>query len=174
MPFIRNKRIKGKKYAYLVENTWTTKGPRQKVTKYLGQVIEFQIEAEPYTSTLENPEEFLREKSFKEIVKNTVKYELSRREFKESNEGFSKGDIKISKDYKVTINGKNAVLQMNRGFLCESTVNELLNYDGAEDAAGKRLAKAIIACGIKNDEELFIELFAKSRPKENKETTIYY
>ncbi len=48
MSFIRTKKIDGKEYAYLVENKWYKrkvkgrgKGPRQKVTKYLGRVHSF-------------------------------------------------------------------------------------------------------------------------------------
>jgi len=41
MTFIRTKRIKGHKYAYLVRNYWTKKGSRQKSKKYLGRVVEF-------------------------------------------------------------------------------------------------------------------------------------
>lgn len=35
--FIRNKKIKGLNYLYLVENRWTEKGSRQKVIAYLGK-----------------------------------------------------------------------------------------------------------------------------------------
>src|SRR3989344_5502046 len=37
--FVRVKNIKGRKYAYLVENEWTPWGSRQRVTKYLGKLI---------------------------------------------------------------------------------------------------------------------------------------
>ena len=49
MVFIRLKNINGKQYAYLVENKWykrkfksKSKGPRQKVSKYLGRVYNFE------------------------------------------------------------------------------------------------------------------------------------
>ena len=35
--FVRVKNIKGRPYAYLVENEWTPWGSRQKVAKYLGK-----------------------------------------------------------------------------------------------------------------------------------------
>ena len=38
MAFVRVKRINGGTYAYLVENSWTRKGTRQKVSRYLGKV----------------------------------------------------------------------------------------------------------------------------------------
>ena len=48
MSFIRTKKIDGKEYAYLVENKWYKhsfkgkgRGPRQKVSKYLGRVYNF-------------------------------------------------------------------------------------------------------------------------------------
>ena len=37
--FVRVKNIKGRKYAYLVENEWTPWGSRQRVTKYLGKLV---------------------------------------------------------------------------------------------------------------------------------------
>ena len=175
MSFIRIKRIKGRRYAYLVENSWTPQGSRQKVSKYLGAVKEFSAQGEePYSSSLENPEEYLRNKSFKEITKEAIKFELSRRGFKETENGFEKDDIKITPDYVVTINGKNSVFRLNEGYFCSETANELLNYNGKDDPTGKKLARAIIGVGIQTDEELFVELFAKSRPKDDKETTIYY
>jgi|SRR3989338_4932362 len=174
MSFIRIKRIKGKRYAYLVENLWTSKGPRQKVSKYLGAAKEISAEGEPYTNTIENPENYFRNKSFKEITKEAIKFELSRRGFKETENGFEKDNIKITSDYVVTISGKNSVLRLNEGYFCNETVNELINYDGKDDPTGKKLARLIISCGIQPDEELFVELFAKSRPKDDKETAIYY
>ena len=39
MVFVRIKRISGKEYGYLVANSWTGSGPRQKVSGYLGRVI---------------------------------------------------------------------------------------------------------------------------------------
>src|SRR3989344_1040952 len=157
MSFIRIKRIKGKRYAYLVENLWTSKGPRQKVSKYLGAAKEISAEGEPYTNTIENPENYFRNKRFKE-----------------TENGFEKDNIKITSDYVVTISGKNSVLRLNEGYFCNETVNELINYDGKDDPTGKKLARLIISCGIQPDEELFVELFAKSRPKDDKETAIYY
>ena len=44
MAYIRTKKINNNKYAYLVENKNTPKGPRQKVIQYLGRVHEFKIE----------------------------------------------------------------------------------------------------------------------------------
>jgi hypothetical protein len=44
MAFVREKRIKGKIYAYLVDSSWTPKGPRQKVVKYLGPVVSVDLD----------------------------------------------------------------------------------------------------------------------------------
>ena len=38
MAFVRVKKISGSEYAYLVENTWTERGTRQRVGKYLGRI----------------------------------------------------------------------------------------------------------------------------------------
>ena len=44
MTFIREKKISGQTYAYLVKTQHTTKGPRQKVVKYLGKIHSMQCD----------------------------------------------------------------------------------------------------------------------------------
>ena len=51
--FIRLKKLKGKDYAYLVKNTWTKNGPRQKSKKYLGRCIILQKEKDLEQKELE-------------------------------------------------------------------------------------------------------------------------
>lgn len=173
--FVRIKRIKGKKYAYLVENEWTSKGPRQKVTKYLGSVIE-PVEAEKDFSLGENPEETFAKKTFKELIEFAVELELGRRGFKKSDEVFINEKIVVKfPEYLVMKGAKNVVLKMNKGFFCRETTHALLNYDSSNDHSGRVLAQLLISSGLPENEELFVELFAKSRKDDaGKEQTIYY
>ncbi len=169
MPFIRVKQIKGKKYAYLVENTWGSKGPRQKVKKYLGPIVELPI-AEERPFTTENVEK----KGFSQLAKEAIANEFLRRGFTVDEKGFIKDTITVTSTYEVQVGGRNAALRLNDGYFCDFTVAELLAYTGEDDPAGKRLARLIIACGVHPDEELFFELFSKSRPAEKQPEPIYY
>src|SRR3990167_2170202 len=74
MAFIRTKRVSGKEYAYLVANSWTASGPRQKVAKYLGRVIRPQkAKSEPLGAFLgltseKDLKEWIMKNSFGEIA----------------------------------------------------------------------------------------------------------
>ena len=76
--FIRVKRIKGQPYAYQVTNEWTAKGPRQKVTSYLGRVIELQP-ASPSRQRTESP---LQGSTPSELIRSAVEQELLQFGFK--------------------------------------------------------------------------------------------
>src|SRR3989344_1091867 len=82
MVFVRIKRISGKEYGYLVTNSWTGSGPRQKVAKYLGRVIRPQkAKSEPLGAflglTSENDlKEWIRKSSFGEIAAVLLRLEL--------------------------------------------------------------------------------------------------
>lgn len=134
--FVRTKKVKNKQYAYLVENTWTKKGTRQKVKKYLGKVIK------PNRKKENN---FLVEKTrnYEETIKELIKHELS--------------------NHDVTKNDEKSVIFMNEGFLCKETVKELIKLtpekENRTDKEGERLAIKLLEAGLKVKKEEFSKLF---------------
>jgi len=179
MGFIRVKRIKGHKYAYFVENTWTSSGPRQQSKKYLGKVVEFEPSSEQDFRTWikEDFANFLEKSEFKALILDMIKFELKRRSFKEDGDILSKEYMKIDLKNLRSIDGrKPSVIKLNEGFLCELTLKNLLNYDGENDPSGARLASLLVNAGLNVEEEVFIALFDKKRKPEEEsgEVSIYY
>ena len=132
--FVRTKKIKGKEYAYLVRNKWTSKGSRQKVDKYLGRIKKGQ-------RTTENSYIIDEKKKFGAIIQELIKHELS-------NHNITDKEIKV--------------IAMNEGFLCKETIQDLLNLKhGKErpDKEGERLAIALLESGLKVKETEFEKLF---------------
>ena len=74
--FLRNKKVNGNLYCYLVESIHTPKGPRQKVKSYLGRVFSFEVKKNVNVLSISN-------KECKEIVNDLIKYELIKHGFKE-------------------------------------------------------------------------------------------
>lgn len=165
--FIRVKKISGKEYGYLVENNWTSSGPRQKVAKYLGKVIRPQrVKSEDLGLFLgltgsQGVNDWIGKSGFREIVAALVKWELR-------NHG-TDADIGDFLDGK----NKKAVVAINDGFLCGHTAKRLLEYDAAEDYSGYNLADALTAAGIAVDKDVFVSLFGKAQaiPKRQEEKT---
>ena len=132
--FVRVKKHKSKKgvseYAYIVNNVWTEKGARQKVSKYLGKVINLEPKEEKVIFDLKE----LLNKDAKTLVLSLVRIELIRRGFKEENEIFVLPKLNLNIDLnKVEFkskNGKNFVIKANEGFICRETLTDLLNFIG--------------------------------------------
>src|SRR3989338_7419963 len=88
MSFIRTKKIDGKEYAYLVENKWYKhsfkgkgRGPRQKVSKYLGRVHSFNKTDNTgffNYKKINDLEQYLKNGNKQKIFKDLVEWELSR------------------------------------------------------------------------------------------------
>ena len=162
--FVRLKRIKGKDYAYLVENSWTRKGARQKVAKYLGRVIKPEsVKSESLADFLkiDDTKEYVKNTDTKEIISDLVKLELASHNL----------DIEIKFEDNEILDGKGKkiVLQINDGYLCSETLRQLIDYDSKKDARGVRLAELIVAAGLKIEPDVFISLFAKTRSQEDLE-----
>lgn len=152
--FVRIKKLKGKEYAYLVENEWTINGSRQKVKSYLGRVIR--------PLKMKEKETDISEMDYKQAVMTLLKQELQ-------NHGFDETltfDNKIKADLdekKITNSGKNIVLAMNEGFLCSQTLKDALEIEliGHEEEAGTQLAKALVEAGLSIPKDTFVQLFEK-------------
>jgi hypothetical protein len=166
--FVRIKRIKGQEYGYLVENSWTGEGTRQKVTGYLGKILRpLRVKSEG----LSNISESVAKISFPEIVKQMVLLELSNH----SLEG------KVSVDFEnfaVSDGKKNVVAAMNEGFLCGHSLKRLLSYVPDEDYTGFLLADLITGAGIKVEKDMFVALFEKLQAgvqkKQEEKMDFYY
>lgn len=161
--YIRTKKVKGYEYAYLVQNKWKAKGDkkgaRQRVKKYLGRVLSYNIENN-YSFFefigIRDTNLYLENKDYEQVLKDLIAWEFGRHEIKD--------DVLIYCDRgKVVKNGKEVCIKMNEGVLCSYTLKKLAFFDGkgSEPEVGKRLAKAFVEAGIDVPQEVFIGMFEK-------------
>jgi hypothetical protein len=150
--FVRIKRIKGQEYGYLVENSWTGEGTRQKVAGYLGKILK-PLRAKSESLAL-NITEHVSKTSYPELMRQLVLLELSNHSI----------DGKVSVDFEnfaVNNGKKSVVLAINEGFLCGHSLKKLFQYTPDEDYTGFLLADLITAAGIKIEKDAFVALFQK-------------
>jgi len=162
--FIRIKKIKNNKYAYLVKNRWNkkTKKIKQKTIAYLGKIYEPKQEDKNFKNFLDfynikNTDSYSK-KEFKEIVKDLINFEIKTSELK------NKVKINYEKQ-ELKINGKDAVLKINEGYLCSYTIKKLLSFkkltEEDEKNLGLRLANLIVEAGLSMPKELFVKICEK-------------
>jgi hypothetical protein len=167
--FVRIKRIKGQEYGYLVENSWTGEGTRQKVTGYLGKILR------PLRAKSEglavNIAEHVSKTGFNELMQQLVLLELSNHAL----------DGKVSIDFdnfSVSDGKKNVVLALNDGFLCSHSLKKLLSYSPDDDYTGFLMADLITGAGIKVEKDVFVALFEKLQAtvqkKQEEKMDFYY
>jgi len=179
MSFIRTKKISGKEYAYLVENKWykrrhkgKNKGPRQKVSKYLGRVYFFDKidDIDFYTFKKINVmkikdfqdtenlrfsrdlEQYLKKNrnNKNQIFKDLIEWESYRH-------SINKEDFTIDFSNKKILKGNKEVsLRMNEGFLNSFTLNRLFNLKSGDSYY---LAKCFVEAGIEVPKEVFVGVF---------------
>ena len=158
--FFRIKKIKGKEYAYLVENDWKSKGSRQKVKSYIGKVFRFELKNDfgfQEYNKIENLQYYIENNDKSRIINDIIEWDLFK--FGISKEKFA---IDLNKII-VQKNKKNVALLINDGFMCSITLKNLLNFkpEGDEHADGYRFARAFVEAGIKVPQEIFVGLFGK-------------
>ena len=162
MVFVRVKNISGSQYGYLVENSWTGKGTRQKVGKYLGKVhTPSKVKSESLQAflSIENLSKHVQENDFKNLAEDLVKRELHNHGVADQfSVNFSDFSVRNSK-------GKEVAIAMNNGFLCGHTMQQLLDYKPEQDYSGYLLADIITAAGILPEQDLFVELYGKFKAK---------
>ena len=162
MSFIRVKKIAGKEYAYLVENKWykrrhkgKNKGPRQKVSKYLGKVYRFNKEKDiDFFSfkNINNLEQYLKNNNKNKIFRDLVEWELFRH-------NINNKEFIIDFTNKKIMKGKKEIsLRMNEGFLNSFTLGRLFNINSNDSYY---LAKCFVEAGIEVPKEVFVGLFTK-------------
>lgn len=147
--FVRVKNIKGRKYAYLVENEWTPWGSRQRVTKYLGKLISLE-RAKDDSNELPN--------GFRQAVISAVEQELHNHGFTDAKKDKVRVDLERGK---VEQESKNVVLAMNEGYLCEHTLKSILDYTPGENPTenANKLANLAVETGLKLTNEQFLHVF---------------
>jgi hypothetical protein len=121
MSFIRIKRIAGKEYAYLVKNKWykrrfkgKNKGPRQKVSKYLGRIYSFnKMDNTDFFGfkNINDLGQYLKNNYKGNIIKDLVEWELFRHNINKEEFTIDFDNKKIKKD------NKEISLRINYGFL---------------------------------------------------------
>jgi len=149
MVFFRIKKIKGKEYAYVVENEWKYKGSRQKVRGYLGKVYRFELlNSIDFLAhfKIDNINDYIEKNEKNKIINDLVEWEL----------------FKFGIDKNKFSNKKNAVFFINDGFMCNLTLKRLLDFkpEGDEESDGYRLARAFVEAGVKVPQEVFVGLFS--------------
>jgi hypothetical protein len=151
--FVRVKKIKGKPYAYLVENEWTPWGSRQKVSKYLGKTI-----------TITRFSEGLAElpPGLQPAIIEAVAQELQNHGFVRDDNLLKQEDITVNLAEKtVRHKNKKIALAMNEGYLCDHTLQQLLTFSPEEkpEESAKKLASLVLEAGLKLSNEQFVHLF---------------
>ena len=170
--YIRTKNIPTKEafstYAYLVRSKRRHSKVKQKNLRYLGRVYKLdQLELSLQEFLKEDTDSFISNNSKRQITLKLIEFELLNHGFKQlNNNQFILGEIKVDLN-KLKFKNKssnNLVLEINEGFLCEYTLNSMLNFKFPnldEKECGKSLANALLNTGIKLNQELFINLFRK-------------
>lgn len=158
--FFRIKKIKGKDYAYIVENEWEHKGSRQKVKGYIGRAYRFELKNDvDFIEHLKigNASDFIENNDFKKIIMHLVDLEFFRF-------GVDKSQFSIDlENSKIEKNKKNVAILINDGYLCGHTLKNLIDFriENDEQNDGYRLARAFVEAGIKVPQEVFVGLFGK-------------
>jgi len=158
--FFRIKKIKGKEYAYIVENEWSNKGSRQKVRGYAGRICRFNLQNNvdfPNYLKIEDIQHYIENNEQNRIIMNLIEWELFK--FGINREKFS---IDLN-DMEVHAGKKKVALLLNDGFMCGLTLRNLLGFkpSGDEQADGYRLARVFVEAGIKVPQAVFVGLFSK-------------
>jgi len=143
--FYRIKKIKGREYCYFVENKWTSKGSRQKKSKYIGKVIKVESEDKPLS---------VISHSAKGILKELINWEL-----KKTGGPY----VYDEKSQEIKYKNKPIVLEVNGGFLCKHSITRLMKIKltGDQEEKAYKLAKNLLDAGIAIPKEVFVQLFTK-------------
>ena len=158
--FFRIKKIKGKEYAYIVENEWVRKGSRQKVKGYIGRAYKFDLKNDArflQYLKINNVQNYVENNDKNRIISDLVEWEL----FKF---GISKNEFAVDlSNATIQKNRKSIALHINEGFMCSLTLKNLLEFkpEGDEEADGYKLARAFVEAGIKVPNDIFVGLFSK-------------
>jgi len=162
MAYIRIKDVtktNGKRYtyAYLVKSTWRKrKAPKQKTLKYLGKLYTPKIIENRLICINHNH-------SKEELYRELVRIELLNHGYKEKREGVLQHEdcyVDLKRLLFYNKEGKEIVLQTNRGFLCNHSIQRLIDYTHGKDKKTQRqFAKMLELSGLDLEPEEFVELY---------------
>jgi len=160
MVFIRlkNRVSNGKNldYAYLVENSYRRNGPKQKVKKYLGRIYKFDIVKDVDIEVVDG--------SYKKLLSSLFDNELRKHGFVLKDNVYVCGECSVDlNNLKFWgIKGNKIVIQINAGFICEYSLNELFNLNFNEGEEFKKgFAKKLVLSGLDIKPEVFVELYKR-------------
>lgn len=170
MSFIRTKKIKGKEYAYIVENKWRKRRKnkvKQIMSKYLGRVYRFDRAGvvdffEFYK--IEDVNNYIDSKSKYDILYDLIRLELANHGFEKDSEKLVKEECYFDlKEKRVrTARSKKVAIAMNEGFLTNYAIKKILRFEAFdEEEDGYLLAKMFVEAGINIPKEIFIGYFRK-------------
>lgn len=151
--FVRIKTVNNRPYGYLVKNEWTPWGSRQRVTKYLGRVHQPERVSDDITPL---------PSGFTASIHAAIDQELRNHGFLTEGTCLTKGSITVNLDNgTVRQRKKHTVIQMNEGFLCDHTLQQLLAFTPKEraDKSAKALANHALEAGLRLTEEQFVHLY---------------
>jgi hypothetical protein len=168
MAFIRTKKIKGKEYAYIVENSWRKRGKKvkQKTKKYLGRVYRFDrvniMDFFEYYN-IDDTNYYLNNKTKEDIIIDLIKLELYNHGFKDKSNSWQKENITFDLKNRKAYNNKNKsiALAFNEGFLTDHAIKKILNFRAEVQEDGYDLAKLFVEAGIAVPKEIFVGYFRK-------------
>jgi len=150
--FIRLKKIKGKYYAYHVQNRRVRGRVKQKVKGYIGRAyFPKQVNDKNFFSFV-GKDINSYEISLKKTVEDLVRWELYKH-------GLDDIDNNL-----ITKDGSKVVLKLNEGYLYDKTIKDIIKFYVVGDDEyfiGKEFAEVFVKAGIKIPKELFVKLFEK-------------
>ena len=169
MAFIRTKKIKGKKYAYIVENKWKKKKVKQRVKKYLGRVYSFERSDDGRFEEFVSQDlaGYMKSRDAKTIILDLIRWELHNHGFKDSNGLLVNSECSVDMK-KLRIRnqkGSSVALEFNEGLLNEYKLKRFLKFNFgselSEEEAAYKLAKEFVENGLDVPHEVFIGVFQK-------------
>lgn len=156
MVFVRCKKIKGKEYAYLVENEWINKKVKQKVKKYLGSIV--------VIPSRDKPLQDLDFSSPSTLLFQLLQRELLSRGARQEGKKFFFEDVCINTNTKtIQKNKKSVVIKISNAYVYNSLLKDLLSFyepETTSDVPGKKLAALISKAGLSITPAEFIELYS--------------
>ncbi len=156
--FVRiKKRGTSGNYAYLVENFWINGSSRQRIKSYLGKVYPLNA-----IHDIQVVPDFDLE--YKELILDIIKKELCRYGFREKEGVYFLGKIFVNLNLGTIYDsrGKNVVIRLNDGYLCDYHLQGLFNLMASEERVkGIQLASLLVSAGLKVDSSSFVELYKK-------------
>ena len=159
--FVRTKMVRGREYAYLVKNKWTSKGPRQKVVRYIGTVFS----PERVSEQAELDLGLIRDARIFSLFRGLIIHELKNHGFTNVKGVWVNSRFEVDLvSHKVSFSGRNAAIRLNEGFLCHDTISQLKKLMLREDITGKQLAESVLEAGISISAENFVELYSRLMP----------